>query len=401
MKNSKILQVVLLTALVIGLAAAPSFAVDYYLIAKEVVKTMPDGSAVTMWGYAQDAGACWNSGSGNNNPAKAARMAAAACTDPVATVPGPRIDVPNNGLLRIFLVNLLPEPTSIVIPGQEMPYSAPNNGPTWTSGPPGPRTSADQRVRSFGRDAPHAGGVRGFAWSPNRSNTYEVGTYLYHSGTHPQLQVQMGLYGASSRNAPGGQVYSGYSTTAQVDMLFSEIDPALHAAVAAGTYKACTAGEDICGRQSANLGFTTSTLNYKPKYFLINGTPYDPATPGPLAAATVGDSILVRMMNATYRELVPMVLNGYGDLIAENGRPYTVNTVAAGNIATRTNHARQQYAFELAAGSTKDVIFTPQAEGTFWIFDRRLNVSNPTPGGPAATSGGGFRASIEVAAAAP
>ena len=30
------------------------------------------------------------------------------------------------------------------------------------------------------------------------------GTYLYHSGTHPAVQVQMGLYGALTKNAVDG-----------------------------------------------------------------------------------------------------------------------------------------------------------------------------------------------------
>jgi len=163
--------------------------------------------------------------------------------------------------------------------------------------------------------------------------------------------------------------------------------------VAAGNYKACIKGLQTCTSATNVGGKTTSTLNHHPKYHLVNGAPYDPASPSVLLSAGVGDSILVRMMNATYRELVPMLLGGYGSLIAENGRAYTVNTVTAGNITGQTNHAKMEYAYELPAGATKDVILNPQQAGTYWIFDRRLNLTN------SGASGGGFRAGIQVAAA--
>ena len=35
------------------------------------------------------------------------------------------------------------------------------------------------------------------------------GTYLYQSGSHPAVQVQMGLYGGVTSDAAAGEVYSG------------------------------------------------------------------------------------------------------------------------------------------------------------------------------------------------
>lgn len=383
----------MLAILAVGLMVVPAFAVDYYLIAKPVDITMPDGTTnVTMWGYAEDAnGACYKTvvGGGNSPASRAARVAAAVCNDPAATVPGPRITVGGQGRLRVYLVNLLSEHTSLVIAGQEMPFSQANNGPTWLDGSLGNRTSPTQRVRSFGREARAMGGRQQYVWSAGRSNVFQPGSYIYRSGTHPQLQVQMGLYGAASRNALNNQPYAGYPVEHEVDMLFSEIDPDLHAAVAAGNYTACTDGVDGCAAQKA-AGQVTSMLNYKPRYFLVNGQPYNPANPGTLLSANAGDRILLRMMNASFRDLVPMLLNGHGDLIAEDGRAYTTNTVAAGNVTSQANHTSEQYAFDLSAGTTKDVILTPQQAGTRWIFDRRLNLTN------AGATGGGYRAAIQV-----
>ena len=45
-------------------------------------------------------------------------------------------------------------------------------------------------MRSFDAETA-AGGSGSYTWTGVKE-----GTYLYHSGTHPQVQVQMGLYGA-------------------------------------------------------------------------------------------------------------------------------------------------------------------------------------------------------------
>lgn len=179
----KCIRLLLLMLVATGILAAPSYAVDYYLIAKEVEVTMPDGEPVAMWGFAEDSGgACYST-----TPI-AARRTSIACLNPVATVPGPRLDLGTVQNLRIFLTNLLPDdPVSIIIPGQEMPFSAANNGPTWVGGGTGPRPGPGARVRSFGREANPNGGRRVYRWNNANSNPFQPGTFIYHSGTHPQL----------------------------------------------------------------------------------------------------------------------------------------------------------------------------------------------------------------------
>ena len=58
------------------------------------------------------------------------------------------------------------------------------------------------------------------------------GTYLYHSGTHIQCHVQMGLYGAVTQDAAAGEAYPGEPYDKEVVLLFSEIDPVFHQTVA-------------------------------------------------------------------------------------------------------------------------------------------------------------------------
>jgi PKD repeat protein len=382
----------------VALMAAPSFAVDYYLAAKQFNMPMPDGTSVPMWGYVADPdleGDVDGDGLVEGDCFEAATAAARlACVNalPAPTVPGPRLTVapaePANQL-RIFLTNGLPAPTSIVIPGQEMPFSAqnattglPENGPTWTDGSFGPRPSPTARVRSFGREAAANGGRRQYIWNNFRGTPFEPGTYLYQSGTRPQVQVQMGLYGAVTRDAAAGQAYSSVPYVAQRDLFFSEVDPALHQAVADDKYGA-NCGNPPCTK--------TSTLDYNPKYFLLQrydattGLPVD-ATIGPTLPNTcisgtdlaAGNRILLRMYNAGLRQLAPMMLGSHFDLVAEGGKKY--------------QFARQQYQMLLMPGSTQDAIFTPGYDGNFSLVERRLNLTD------SAATGGGMQTCLAVGA---
>jgi FtsP/CotA-like multicopper oxidase with cupredoxin domain len=163
------------------------------------------------------------------------------------------------------------------------------------------------------------------------------GTYLYHSGTHPQVQVQMGLYGAL--------IVGNYGITDEATLVYSEIDPDLHAAVDDGTYG--TTGP-------------TSTFDYLPRYFLINGAAY-PGT-ADIAIETSTD-VLLRFVNAGLKVHVPTLEGGlYMDLIAEDGNLYPFPL--------------SQYGVELPAAKTIDAVLNVGAEGRYALYDRALNLTN-------------------------
>ena len=203
------------------LSAGSSSALDRYFAAKEFQKQMADGTMVTMWGFAEDSNANLADDHGE-----------------VPTVPGPMVSVGHtDSTLRIHLRNDLSKPVSIVMPGQEMPDASGCSAPVWTDGSTGARGSdMTLRVRSFGCEAAPAGGTQTYEWSTTAGNALAPGSYLYHSGTHPQVQVQMGLYGEARKMAGAGEAYSGVSFDEQLSLVFSEIDPALHQAVASGSY---------------------------------------------------------------------------------------------------------------------------------------------------------------------
>jgi len=354
----KATRISLLMLVAFGILAGPSFAATVNLAAVEAEWTPPGGGPpVPMWAFVTDTGSC-----------------------PAAPVPwsvGPKLTLaPADGTLTINLRNCLPtgsEPVSVVIPGQAMP-ATPGAFPVWTNGSTGPRTAPDQRVRSFTAEATAGGGTQTYTWS-----NFQAGTYLYETGTHPQVQVQMGLYGAVIRDAAAGQVYSGVAYTQERDLFFSEIDPDLHTAVATGAYG--TTGP-------------TSTLNYKPRYFLLHT--YDGTTgawsdatidagtipPSCIGGVAQDDRVLLRMYNAGLRELSPMMIGSHYDLVAEGGKKYP--------------YVRTQYETLLMPGSTKDAIFTPAYVGDFKLIERRLSLTDP---GPTGSISGGMQTCFSVASA--
>jgi len=294
-------QGVALTALLT--AAGQAGAVTTYdLCTGTTTKTMPDSTVITMWGYGIDTGA------------------------PCApTVPGPQLTVPaGDNTLTINLRNELTDPVSIVIPGQQATMT-----PVFFADAQG-----RQRVRSFTHETTTIGV---YTW-----NNIKPGTYLYQSGTHPAVQVQMGLYGAVTQDAAVGEAYTGVSYDNEVLLLYSEIDPALHAAVAGGTYGTAS---------------YPSTVDYAPEYFLVNGAPFVPGD-APLPAGTAGSNTLVRLLNAGLEDHAMVLQGQHMTLVAEDGNVYPF--------------PRVQHTVLMAAGKTKDAIFTPAANGTYPVYDRRL-----------------------------
>jgi len=289
------------------LAATSGWSADFTLRAAAFTKEVPlPGGAtanVHMWGFALDGG-------------------------PV-TSPGPALVVPpTDTVLNITLQNDLSVPISLVIPNQNgYLRGGPAEHVTFTD--PQGRT----RARSFVKQTEPSASVT-YTW-----NNVTPGTYLYFSGTHSALQVQMGLYGLLKKDAPalaGQEAYPGVSYGSEVAWIFGEIDFDVHAAVEAGTY-----GTTI-----------KSMIHSVPEVYLLNGEPLTLGTiPGGLTAPT-----LVRMLNACYDERIPVVSGHHLELIAEDGRPYP--------------YPRVENAVNLPSLKTRDARLGPLATGASF-YDRR------------------------------
>ncbi len=366
-------------AIGLGLSAwawlpAPAQAMNVCVRAAPYVETMPDGvTTVTMWGYrvvvtgstftACSAAALANPASSINRP---------------PTSPGAAITVsPADPTLNVRLVNNLPVPTSFVLHGHNTTMApvfktnATVNDPSVTSDCT-PGASLDCRVRSFTHEAAPGGGTATYTFT-----NVKPGTYLYQSGTLPQIQVQMGLYGLLRRNAPATSTaarvaYPGaasapdqYAYDNEISLLLSEVAPDLHAAVAGGT-------------------FSGSTLRYDPRFFRVHRyaatLPTLPATgaaaapieftDGPargVLGITAGQRQLVRVVNAGIQSRALTLLDGHWYLIAQDGNVFP--------------YPREQVTAHLAAAQSADLWFTPTLPaGTtaqrMLMFDRRLALSN-------------------------
>lgn len=283
--------------------------VTYDLVTGEFDKLMADGVTVPMWGFGLSGQA--------------------------VTVPGPVLTVPvGDTTLTINLTNHLSVPVSLVIPGLPDTLT-----PVYhQAGDP-----YAGRVRSLTMEAAPGGGMMTYNWTDVRP-----GTFVYHSGTQMQIQVQMGLYGAVKHDFAAMQAYGDPATAYQTDvvLLYSEVDPAIHAAVQDGSY--------------GPSGTTTSTVSYSPAYFLINGESYTPAQTA-IPAGIVGQKVLLRFLNAGLRTHVPIIHNYIGKLISEDGNllPFY----------------RDQYEVMLAAGKTSDLLLTPTTVGQITVYDRKLDLT--------------------------
>ena len=281
------------------LVSAPVFAQAHTenLVAAAVTKafTLPDGQiySVPMWGFGPDHGSC------------------AAVVESEITVPGPRITVlPSETSLTINLRNCLSEPVSIVVPGQA------------TAGVPTPAPGG--RLTALAPEATAGGGTQSYTFTSLRP-----GTFLYESGSHQAVQVQMGLYGALTKDIAPQTAYQGFAYAADGVVVFSEVDIDLHFAVASGNY----------GDGKA----MTSTIDYAPTLFLVNGESYrESVAPVQTGAAPASPGVnLLRFVSAALESHAIVVDNASLSVVAEDGNLYPA--------------ARPQTSILLPAGKTLDV----------------------------------------------
>ena len=297
--------------------AAPNLtrAAEFFLRAGAVTNTMPDGAQVVQWGFARDS--------------------AFGALDGAITVPGPVLLVPpNDPILTIRLDNDLPEPISIVINGQ---FS--------TNSTPAPVRNPDGRVRSFVQEtAPGNTAPVAYTW-PN----LRPGTFLYLSGSHSQIQIPMGLYGAMKKDTNSSVAYPGVSYASDVVLLFSEIDPVLNDAVATDNF----------GPGKAR----TSAMGYEAKYHLINGRAYTNGQ-SPILAGDPGKTNLLRFLNASLETHVPILDGFHLRQVAEDGNLYPF--------------PRNAYSTHLPPQKTLDALLINPPAGLYPLYDRRLGLVSGT-----------------------
>src|SRR5438270_458048 len=401
--------------------------------------TLPDGTAVPMWGYT-----CGTAVTGstatctalnpavqtfNTNPATPVASVGSLWSPVVITVPtGQDLTISLTNNLTFAGGNI---PTSLVIVGQ----LGGGLGTTATSSTSPNHANAQPLTRPIAGDAPGAP-VTGVGTPPvqgNRVQSFSTevavgtpaslcwgltctvpspalkpGTYLIESGTHPSIQGPMGLYGilvvtTAPSGTTAGTAYGTGATAvtynADLPLLLSEIDPVQNAAVQAavgrvgfsetkvwsGLYGGC--GNPVNANGTANAAYQTCyppAVNYTPLYYLINGRAFDKTNASAslfaaAPAAGVTGSVLVRLVNAGLRMHVPSIVGA-----ATGGNATAVPAVPAVSgfslIAEDGNVLpgvpRVQSEVFMPAGKTNDVMINvPSATTALPIFDRELSLS--------------------------
>ena len=246
-------------------AAAPGItnaSNTFHLSAAEGYSTQPDGAMVYSWGYGCASGF---------TPTFAPPQFASVGNCPLMQIPGPTLIVVEGQTVTVTLTNKLPAGagnTSILFPGFQVAGSGGTHGVMAQEAVPGATVTY-----TF------------VATSP--------GTHAYYSGTQPDVQIEMGLYGAVvvlPNTVPAGctpigqelggradyrlasSAYDHSSTCYDREYIwqFAEMDPKIHqqAEQQIGAIKTCNPAT------SASPCPTTLhvvTEPYHPNYFLING----------------------------------------------------------------------------------------------------------------------------------
>jgi hypothetical protein len=217
-----------------GVVCNTSPSSSFLLTANTGFISTPDGNSVFMWGYGL--------GSGHFQYV------------------GPTLCVNEGDVVTITLKNTLPVPTSLVFPGLTKVTAD------------GGTSQPDPGSGSLTKPAAPGGAVT------YTFKATDPGTFLYQSGTNPQLQVQMGMVGAlivrpaMNKTAPGGTLYvyddasTAYTPGREFMHVLTEIDPHLHHAIEQQT---CTnvITTPPCAPVTPDYDMST----YRPRYWMING----------------------------------------------------------------------------------------------------------------------------------
>jgi hypothetical protein len=244
-------------------------------------------------------------------------------------------DVP----ITVTLVNELSVPTSLVFPGHDV---------TACTGAAGTLTC----------EAAASGGTATYTFTPT-----DAGTYQYHSGTDPDVQVEMGLLGAIVVRPYGfdalhPRAYGDPASAYDREYLFvlSEMDPAIHDMV--------DFGDSFVGREE--LG------DYFSKYWFLNGrtapdtmaapdVPWLPAQPyNSLPRMNPGDRVLMRVVSAG-RDLHPFHNHGnHARVIARDGRLLSSAPGAGADLSYEV------FTIQAVPGETYDAIFQWTGKDLGW-----------------------------------
>jgi FtsP/CotA-like multicopper oxidase with cupredoxin domain len=291
--------------------------------------SLPDGNTAFMWGY--------SSGSDDFQQ------------------PGPVLCVNEGDTVTVILHNTFEVPVSVDFPGQ--------NDVLADGLPARPERDGTGRITSLTDTAASGGGTVTYSFVADHP-----GTFLYESGTNPETQVRMGLFGALLVRPQDGASFafdradSRFTPEEEFLVLLSEIDPYQHAAIERGQ------------RYSIN--------SYHPRYWLINGRGFPdsiadngaswlPSQPyGSLADVKPYDATshpypgLARYLNVGTEDYPFHPHGNNGTVIGRDGQPL--------EGASGQDLSFEKFAINIGPGQTWDVLFR-------WYDAEDYSPDNPVP----------------------
>ena len=333
----------------------------FNLTASADYTSQPDGAMIYSWGYG-----CTGTPSGFA-PARPASAQGPAPNCPLMQLPGPTLIVNEGDAVTVTLTNALPPAagnTSIVFPGFQVTTSGGVSGSLVQEAAPASTVttanpSANQVTYHFTATKP--------------------GTYAYYSGTQPELQIEMGLYGAivvlPKYAVPAGCAQGPYALAAtaydhdatcydrEYLFQFSEMDSRIHQQAQAQV-SACPVGP--CPQ------IMVTTEPYHPNYFLVNGRsmPDDMDTPYSMSYIHQpyngnphihpGEKLLMRVVGQG-RWQHPFHFHGnHARVLARDGNL----------IVSRTDPTKLAgpllFTIPTVSGQTVDAVFTWSGKGLNW-----------------------------------
>jgi FtsP/CotA-like multicopper oxidase with cupredoxin domain len=343
----------------------------FNLTASAAYITQPDGQSIYSWGYG-----CAGAPNGYS-PSAFTSETTAACT--TMQMPGPTLIVTEGDVVTVNLSNTLPAAagnTSILFPGFSV---------ATTGGVAGLLTGE----AAIGTPVTYTFTATG------------PGTHAYYSGTRPDLQVEMGLFGAvivvpktpaSCTKGPfslAASAYDNANTCYDREYLFqfSELSLKVHQQVEA----------QVLANPTASL-LKIAIEPYHPEYFLVNGRsmpddmdpnyagayPHQPYNGNPHMHP--GDLVLMRVIGQGrwqhpfhHHGNHARVLARDGNLITSASDP--TNTALAGPLV---------FTVPTVSGQTVDAVFTWTGQGLNWdVYGPTGHTCNglttPSPGLDATT----------------
>lgn len=276
-------------------------------------------------------------------------------------LPGPVIEAEMRDRVIIHLRNpLFPRPVSIIFPGQEIVWvRKPNEDWKFVS----PQYINDKMVS-----------LTDYLESAARSSiSYQIaarrpGVFLYESGTNPEEEVQMGLYGTlvirpigyNTPSHPNYKTAYGAGTGSKFDvekiLVLGELDGKMH--------------------NLLSQGEMYSILNYNPDHWIINGRTYpdtirdnhDPALPSqPLSSsikAQVGQKVLIRVINAGFHPHTLQLGGLVGHVVAGDGYPLITPSIDLSYNKTSVT---------LGSGQSYDILLTMETKSEYYLCAREYN----------------------------